>query len=51
MKILFINDYAVPQGGAEILILNLRDALHSRGHDARLFASNEAQGPEYASSQ
>jgi glycosyltransferase involved in cell wall biosynthesis len=40
MKILFINDYAVPQGGAEILILNLRDALRARGHDVRLFASN-----------
>src|SRR6266852_6109767 len=40
MKILFVNDYAVPQGGAEILILSLRDALRERGHDARLFASN-----------
>lgn len=40
MKILFVNDYAVPQGGAEILILNLRKALRERGHDARLFASN-----------
>jgi glycosyltransferase involved in cell wall biosynthesis len=40
VKILFVNDYAVPQGGAEILILNLRDALRARGHDARLFASN-----------
>lgn len=40
MKILLVNDYAVPQGGAEILILTLRDALRKRGHDARLFASN-----------
>jgi glycosyltransferase involved in cell wall biosynthesis len=40
VKILLVNDYAVPQGGAEILILNLRDALRARGHDARLFASN-----------
>jgi glycosyltransferase involved in cell wall biosynthesis len=44
MKILLVNDYGVPQGGAEILILTLRDALRQRGHDARLFASN-AGGP------
>jgi len=48
---LLVNDYALPEDRAEILILNLRDALHSRGHDARLFASNAAEGPEYASSQ
>ena len=40
MKILLVNDYAVPQGGAEILLLNLRDALREHGHDARLLASN-----------
>lgn len=43
MKILFVNDYAVPQGGAEILLLNLRDALRERGHDVRLFASNAGE--------
>src|SRR5712692_8465621 len=43
MKILFVNDYAVPQGGAEILLLDLRDALRARGHDVRLFASNAGQ--------
>lgn len=43
MKILLVNDYAVPQGGAEILILSLRDALRERGHDARLFASNAGE--------
>jgi len=43
MKILLINDYAVPQGGAEIVILNLRDALRRRGHDARLFASSAGE--------
>jgi hypothetical protein len=43
VKILLVNDYAVPQGGAEILILNLRDALRERGHDARLFASNASE--------
>lgn len=40
MRILLVNDYAMPQGGAEILLLNLRTALRDRGHDARLFASN-----------
>jgi Glycosyltransferase Family 4 len=43
VKILLVNDYAVPQGGAEILILNLREALRARGHDARLFASNAGE--------
>jgi glycosyltransferase involved in cell wall biosynthesis len=43
MKILFVNDYAVPQGGAEILVLDLRDALRARGHDVRLFASNAGE--------
>jgi glycosyltransferase involved in cell wall biosynthesis len=43
MKILFVNDYAVPQGGAEIMVLGLRDELRARGHDARLFASNAGE--------
>lgn len=40
MKILLINDYATPTGGAEIQMLALRDGLRQRGHDARLFASS-----------
>jgi hypothetical protein len=40
VKILLVNDYAVRQGGAEVLLLRLRDALRERGHDVRLFASN-----------
>jgi glycosyltransferase involved in cell wall biosynthesis len=40
MKILLVNDYATPTGGAEILMLALRDGLRRRGHDARLFASS-----------
>lgn len=40
MKILLVNDYATPTGGAEILMLALRDGLRQRGHDARLFASS-----------
>lgn len=39
MKILLINDYGTPTGGAEIVTLALRDRLRARGHDARLFAS------------
>lgn len=39
MKILIVNDYGVPAGGAERVSLILRDGLRERGHDARLFAS------------
>lgn len=39
MKILLVNDYATPTGGAELLMLALRDGLRQRGHDACLFAS------------
>ena len=42
MKILLINDYGVPVGGAECIVLSLRDELRRRGHDARLFASTAA---------
>jgi glycosyltransferase involved in cell wall biosynthesis len=48
MKILLVNDYAVPQGGAEILLLNLRKALRQRGHDARLFASNAGENTSHS---
>jgi len=40
MKILLVNDYAEPIGGAEVMTLALRDELRRRGHDARLFASS-----------
>ncbi|NET90083.1 MAG: glycosyltransferase family 4 protein [Kamptonema sp. SIO1D9] len=39
MKILLINDYSTLTGGAELLILALRDKLRQRGHDARCFSS------------
>lgn len=39
MKILLVNDYASPRGGAEISQLVLRDALRRRGHDVRTFAA------------
>jgi glycosyltransferase involved in cell wall biosynthesis len=40
VRILLISDYATPSGGAELMILALRDSLRRRGHDARLLASS-----------
>ena len=40
MKILLVNDYATPTGGAELIMLALRQQLRELGHDARLFASS-----------
>ena len=44
MKILLINDYGIPQGGAEIQMLRLRQLFRERGHDARLFTSSVING-------
>jgi glycosyltransferase involved in cell wall biosynthesis len=40
MKILLINDYATPIGGAELQMQTLRAGLRQQGHDARHFASH-----------
>jgi glycosyltransferase involved in cell wall biosynthesis len=40
MKILLVNDYATPTGGAELLTLALRNGLRERGYEARVFASS-----------
>lgn len=40
MKILLINDYGTPTGGAELAVLGLRTRLRDLGHDVRLFASS-----------
>jgi glycosyltransferase involved in cell wall biosynthesis len=48
MKILLVNDYATPTGGAELMSLDLRAGLQERGHDVRLFAS--AARPDAGSS-
>jgi glycosyltransferase involved in cell wall biosynthesis len=40
MKILLVNDYGAPYGGAEVQVWALRDGLRARGHDARLFSSS-----------
>lgn len=40
VRILLVSDYGTPTGGAELMLLALRDGLRSRGHDARLFSSS-----------
>lgn len=49
MRVLILNDVAAAVGGAETLTLDLRDELRSRGHDARVFASDALDGPEETS--
>ena len=44
MKILLINDYGTPTGGAELALLTLRARLRGLGHDARLFTSGARPG-------
>jgi len=39
MRILLLHDYGTESGGAEVMIVNLRDALRDRGHQALLFTS------------
>ncbi len=40
MRILLLNDYSRPAGGAERIVATLRDALRASGHEVLLFASN-----------
>lgn len=39
MKVLILNDFSTPHGGAEIATLQLRDGLRRRGHQALLVSS------------
>lgn len=39
MRILIVHDYGTPTGGAEHMVLLLRDRLRARGHTVRLFTS------------
>ena len=39
MRILLVNDYGTPDGGAEIQMYRLRQLLREKGHDARLFTT------------
>jgi glycosyltransferase involved in cell wall biosynthesis len=50
MRILILNDVAIPLGGAELTTFALRDGLRARGHDVRVFASSafDDQGPSEA---
>ena len=40
MRVLLVNDYRPATGGAEIVLLDLRDELRRLGHDVRLFTSS-----------
>lgn len=44
MKILLVNDYGTPAGGAEVIVFGLRAVLRARGHDVRVFASAARDG-------
>lgn len=48
LKILIINDYGTPHGGAEIATIRLRDGLNARGHQT-LFFSTSARETDIAS--
>lgn len=48
MRILLVNDFGWPKGGAELQVLALRDGLRRRGHDAVMFASRAEHGPDWA---
>ena len=39
-KILLVSDYATPTGGAELMMLALRNGLKQRGYEVRFFASS-----------
>lgn len=45
MRILLVNDYGTPTGGAELLLISLRRVLRARGHDVRLFTSSAHPQP------
>ena len=49
MKILLVNDYGTPTGGAELLTYLLRNGLRQRGHDARVFSSSATSTPNIQS--
>ena len=45
MKVLVVNDYGTPSGGAELQSLRFRDLLRERGHDAMLLTSDARPVP------
>jgi len=44
MKILLINDYSTPTGGAEKAFLTLRRDLIKQGHEVRFFSTTASEG-------
>jgi glycosyltransferase involved in cell wall biosynthesis len=40
VRVLLVNDYGTPTGGAELQTLRFRDLLRERGHEAVLFSSD-----------
>ncbi len=44
MRVLLVNDYGTPTGGAEIQTLRFRDLLRERGHEAVMFTSDARPG-------
>jgi glycosyltransferase involved in cell wall biosynthesis len=53
MRILLVNDYGTMAGRAEVIVLSLRDALRSRGHEVRVLTSDasERADPLFAEAQ
>jgi len=39
VRVLLVSDYGTPTGGAELMLLTLRDGLRAQGHEVRLFSS------------
>jgi glycosyltransferase involved in cell wall biosynthesis len=40
VRVLIVNDYGTPTGGAELKSLRIRDLLRERGHEALMFTSD-----------
>ena len=45
MKVLLVNDYSTPGGGAEGQAVAMREGLRARGHDVRLISSDAGWVP------
>jgi len=46
VKILQVNKFLYPKGGAEVVCLSLTEALRERGHEVRLFGMADSRNPE-----
>jgi len=44
VKVLLVNDYGTPTGGAELQTLRFRELLRERGHEALVFTSDARPG-------